>query len=263
MVDIFFTNILVGLIIGLGFIIPGVSGGVLAAIMGVYDKIIASLSNLFHDFKKNAWYLFPFIIGIISGILIFSKLLLFLLDNHKYFISYVFIGLIIGCIPYLFKKIKCQEKISFMAMVLAFIFGLILFIIQKFYPLSYENTNIIIWIIGGVFYAIGKLVPGISGAALLMLIGLYEPLLRIIANPTSINMPIIGKLIPFFLAFLISSVLIIKTINHLLKKHFNHTYSAIIGFTISSILFIIPDSFDIFSPIIIILAFLISYNLSN
>ena len=79
-------NLIYGLIIGLGFIIPGVSGGVLATILGIYDKIITKLLNFNKDFKNNFAYLCPIIIGIFLSVLFFSKIILYLLNNHLEFI---------------------------------------------------------------------------------------------------------------------------------------------------------------------------------
>ncbi len=261
----FFVNFIFGVIIGIGFIIPGVSGGVLATIMGIYDKIIYSLTYFFKDFRKNFLVLFPIFLGSVLGILFFSKIILYLLKYKRDFISYVFIGLILGCIPFLLQeiKVKSNKKISILPFLGAVTLGISLYIIQNFLNLGYENTTPLVMAIGGVFYAIGKIVPGISGAALLMMLGIYEYLLEIIASPSLISMDIIIKLIPFIISFLISAVFIIKGINYLITKHFHYTYSAIIGFVVSSILFIIPDSFDITSLIIVFLSFLISYNLSG
>ena len=117
--------------------------------------------------------------------------------------------------------------------------------------------------IAGIFYSIGKLVPGISGAALLMLLGIYEYLLEILANPLSLTINNIILFIPFIISFIISSIFIIKLINYLLNNNFRNTYSAIIGFVISSILFIYPNTFTISSIIILICSFSISYYFSK
>lgn len=261
----YLKNFLYGLIIGIGFIIPGVSGSVLATILGVYNETLDKLSNIKKNFKENVLYLFPLIFGILISVLLFSKLILFFLNNHLNFISYIFIGLIIGCLPYLFKEIKnkTNKNISLLYFSISFMIGIILFLIEKNNINNNINPNIIIMFIAGIFYSLGKLVPGISGAALLILLGIYEYFLTIIANPLSITINQLILLIPFTISFIISSIFIIKIINYLLKNHFRYTYSAIIGFVISSILFIYPNSFIPIDIIIIIFSFLISYILSK
>ena len=261
----YLKNFLYGLIIGIGFIIPGVSGSVLATILGVYNETLDKLSNIKKNFKENVLYLFPLIFVILISVLLFSKLILFFLNNHLNFISYIFIGLIIGCLPYLFKEIKnkTNKNISLLYFSISFMIGIILFLIEKNNINNNINPNIIIMFIAGIFYSLGKLVPGISGAALLILLGIYEYFLTIIANPLSITINQLILLIPFTISFIISSIFIIKIINYLLKNHFRYTYSAIIGFVISSILFIYPNSFIPIDIIIIIFSFLISYILSK
>ena len=258
-------NLIYGLIIGLGFIIPGVSGGVIATILGIYETIIEKILNFFQDIKNNTKYLLPLIMGIILSVFFFSKIILYLLEEKLFFISYVFIGLILGCIPCLLKEIKTKtnQKMAILPFLISFSLGIILFILEKKIPENSLNPSFLTMTLAGIIYAIGKIVPGISGAALLMLIGVYKYLLNIIANPLSINLPIIISLIPFIISFLLSAIVILKLVNYLLKKHFRTSYSAIIGFVISSILFIYPSHFNLLSIIITALAFLISYYLSN
>lgn len=261
----YLKNLLYGLVIGIGFIIPGVSGGVLATILGIYETILEKVSNLFKNFKENILYLLPLLIGVITSILLFSKLILYLLNNKLNFISYVFIGLILGCVPYLFKEIKnkTNQKISIFYFLISFIFGIILFLIEKNNISTINEPTFLIMFIAGILYSAGKLIPGISGAALLMLLGIYEYLLNIIANPLSITIDVIILFIPFIISFIVSSIFIIKIINYLLNNHFRYTYSAIIGFVISSILFIYPGSFSFSSIIIFLCSFIISYYLSK
>lgn len=261
----FLKNFFYGLIIGLGFIIPGVSGGVLATILGIYEPILEKISNIRKNFKENILYLLPIILGIIISILIFSRLILYLLENKLNFISYVFIGLILGCIPYLFQEIKNKnnKNLAIIPFLLSFIFGLFLFIIENANIYNITNPSILIMFIAGILYSAGKLIPGISGAALLMLLGIYEYLLKILANPLAINLNTLILFIPFIISFLISSIFIIKLMNYLLSKHHRLTYSAIIGFVISSILFIYPNTFSLSSILILICSFFISYHLSK
>lgn len=261
----FLKNLFLGIIIGIGFIIPGVSGGVLAAILGIYEKIIYKLNHLFEDFKSNIFYLTPIIIGIIISILFFSKLILYLLDNKLMFISYVFIGLILGCLPYLIKEIKekTSKNIAILPFIISLLFGIILFIIES-NSLEVNGTpNIFTMFVAGILYSAGKLIPGISGAALLMLLGVYKYFLETIANPFSMNLELLINFIPFIISFILSAIFIIKLIDYLLSKHFRITYSAIVGFVISSILFIFPGSITIISIIIASLSFIISYTLSK
>ena len=258
-------NFIYGIIIGLGFIIPGVSGGVLATILGIYDNLVERIINFKQDIKNNFLYITPLLLGIALSIFLFSKIILYLLNYKLMFISYVFIGLILGCLPYLIQEIKnkSQKGIAFIPFIIAFILGLILYIIQNSLKNSTSNPSTIQMILAGIFYAFGKIVPGISGASLLMLLGVYKYFLNIIANPYLITLKLLIKFIPFIISLLISAYFILKLINYLLKNHFRYTYSAIIGFIISSILFIYPGEISLLSIIITILSFTISYYLSS
>ena len=261
----FFKNILYGLIIGIGFIVPGVSGGVIATILGIYNTIVYKLNHLFEDLKNNILYILPIFIGIFTSILFFSNFILYLIDNKLEFISYVFIGLILGCIPYLFKEIrnKTKKSIAIIPFIISLVFGIILFVIQNNNVISSNSPSSLKMIIAGVCYSFGKIVPGISGAALLMLIGVYNYFLSIIANPLLLNLNIIISFMTFIMSFLISSIIILKIIEYLLNNYFRYTYSAIIGFVISSILFIYPNNFSIVHFFISFFSFIISYYLSQ
>ena len=126
-------NIIYGLIIGIGFIIPGVSGGVLATILGIYDDAINRLNNFKKNIKDNLLYLGNLFIGLVLGIILFSKIILYFFNNNIYSISYIFIGLILGSIPYLIKdvKYKCNQNINLVVFIITFIIGVLLFLVEK------------------------------------------------------------------------------------------------------------------------------------
>ena len=258
-------NFIYGLIIGLGFIIPGVSGGVIATILGIYETIINKILTFFKDIKNNSLYLIPLIIGIILSVLFFSKIILYLLNNKLFFISYVFIGLILGSIPTLINEIKKKEHktISLPFFIISFTLGIILYLLEN----NIEEVSLIPsnfrMALAGIIYAIGKIIPGISGASLLMFLGVYKYFLNVIANPFNLNINIILSFIPFIITFIISAIILLKLINYLFNHYHYYTYSAIIGFVISSIIFIYPHNFNILSIIITLLSFTISYYLSK
>lgn len=252
-----------GLIIGIGFIIPGLSGSVIAAVLGIYEEILVKIGNLFNDFKNNIIFLIPIILGFISGVLLFSNLILYFINKNIIFIYYIFIGCILGCIPYLTKIIKkrCHQRLSYLTFLLALNIGICLYIIKTNNLIQYQNISIFNMIISGFLYTIGKFVPGISGSALLIISGVYNYLLKIISNPFIINTNDLYYLIPFIISFILSTFFVIKLINYFLKNYFRYTYSAIIGFTLSSTLFLYPKVINMQSIIILICSFFISYYL--
>lgn len=257
----FFINLLIGVVIGTGFIIPGVSGGALAVILGVYDKIFDSFKNIKN--RSNFLFLMTIILGIVIGIIGFGNLLLLLLETREVPTKYIFIGLVIGGIPSLIKSIKEKSNDSFkiIPFVIAIIISVILFVLEKSnYGMNISselvagNVPIIGLFIAGVLYAVGKVVPGISGSALLILVGMYEYFLKVIANPFAITGQVIISLIPFFIGIFIAMIILFKLMNYLFKKYYIGTYSAILGFVIGSLLYLYPGfTFDITGIICIIL----------
>ena len=105
-------NFISGIIIGIGFIIPGVSGGVLAVLLCIYDQIIFAISNLRKNLSKNIAFLFTVLLGVVIGTVLFSKVLIYLLESKEFAIKYVFVGLIIGGIPSLVTTIKNKSEKS-------------------------------------------------------------------------------------------------------------------------------------------------------
>ena len=97
-------NFFIGILLGVGAILPGISSGVLCVIFGMYDRLINSIFGLFKNFKKNFLFLFPIAFGGIIGVLLFGNILQALFDNFPTQTSFCFIGLILGSIPILVKS---------------------------------------------------------------------------------------------------------------------------------------------------------------
>lgn len=106
----FIKDILKGICIGAGAILPGISSGVLCVIFGIYDKLVESVLGLFHNFKKNFTFLLPLGIGGMIGVILLGNILKFLLINYPMPTKYTFMGLILGSVPLLLKKIHTHER---------------------------------------------------------------------------------------------------------------------------------------------------------
>lgn len=262
---------LIGILIGTAMVIPGVSGAVIAVIFGVYDKMIFSLVNLFKDFKKHFLFLFILGLGILIGALWFSNVMIFLYKNHEVITKLSFIGLILGGVPYLFKDVKLKnEKINYLVIILTILVSIVLWFLSKnsinFLNKSNSNSSIINFILlfgAGIIYSIGKVVPGISGSFLLIIIGLYEYVLSVMSHPITFGLRQIDKLIPFSLGLVFGVLCMLKLMRLLLEKKFGLIYSMIIGFVIGSIVALIPSSFSIIGIIFMSLAFILSYKLAK
>jgi putative membrane protein len=186
----FIKQLMIGTIIGGGMILPGVSGGVLAVILGIYESMLDALANFFKDIKKNLLFLGPLLLGIIIGVIIFGKVLYILFDKYPVEAKYVFMGLIIGGIPILFKEVevKGHKKINIPVMIIAFMIAIALFVLGKDTLNIDFSSNIdggilsfALLFLTGVIFISGKLIPGISSSVMLMLIGMYQFFLNILA----------------------------------------------------------------------------------
>ena len=269
-------NFLSGIVIGLAFIIPGVSGGTLMVMMNLYDRAVNSIVNYTKDIKKNTIFLGTIGLGVATGILLFSKILHYLLNNYECPTKLVFIGLIVGGIPATYKTIKSKKgtKLNYKITLLTLLISIGLFFFEKYlFDFSLEGDlikgSIPLFgiIIAGFLYASGKIIPGISGTALLMLIGMYNYLINILADINHFQVSYLKVLIPFFISFIISALILFKMINYFLEKHYSKTYSAILGFILGSIIYVLPSFYVNISELLLsiilgLLVMLLTYKLS-
>lgn len=235
-----------GFILGVANVIPGVSGGTLAVVLGLYEKLLATISNFTKDIKNNIKFLMPLGIGIILAILTTSKLVTYALTNFHNQTIIFFVGLIFGGITLLMNKVK--KKISFSNIgIFLLIFALVIgfsLLNGNTIDINLSNLNffgyIKIFFIGAIASAT-MVIPGISGSFVLMLLGYYEGIIGTISDLT--NFSNLGNnlliLIPFGIGALIGIVLIAKLITMLLKKYETKTYFAIMGFVLSSVVVIL------------------------
>ena len=265
----------VGILIGTAMIVPGVSGAVIAVIFGVYDKLILALNNLFKDFKKNFIFLLVLGLGILIGAIWFSNILIFLYEKHGVITRFCFVGLILGGIPCLFKMVKVKNgKINYMALFITLMFSLLLWIISnKYLSINLSHTSgyiirdTINLFLSGIIYSIGKVIPGISSSFLLVIVGMYEFVLSVIAHPISFGLINIKRVIPFILGLILGIVVLLKIISSLIEKHFSIIYSVIIGFIIGSIPAMLPLLFNTVEIIkgmfLAVLSFYLSYKMTK
>ena len=259
-------NFFKGIIVGIGGIAPGLSGSVLLVILGLYQKTISAIGTLFKNFKKNVIFLFPLVMGFGVGVIIFSKIVDYLLENFEMYTRFAFLGLVLGTIPLFYKEVKKEgfSKKYYIFMGISFIIGLsIFFFNQNLFP-TITNPNIAQSIFLGIAVAGSSIIPGVDSAVILSSLGLYELYVSSIANFD------LGILIPagFGLAF---GVLFISFImNKLISKFYTATFSIIFGLFLSIIPNILNESciigFNIqtlISFIILIIGFGISYFLGD
>lgn len=253
----FFTNFLKGIIIGVGKVIPGVSGAMLAATLGIYEKGLEILSNLKTQLLKNIKFVLSIGLGILCSMVLGSKLILYLLNNHYLITIFCFMGMIVGGVKPLYNKIYKKFNITNL---LVFLFSFFSIILLSFVKIQLKNANgIFVYILSGISEAISTIVPGISGTALLMLIGTYDEIMQCFANlfDISIMFQNFFVLIPFTGGLIVGVISVSKILNNLLKKHKVSTYYAIMGFSLSSIVIMfIQTLYKNYSLLEVILSFI-------
>lgn len=237
----FLIKVLQGALIGLGAVLPGISGGVLCVVFGIYKTIMELLADPFRKLKTHVPKLMPIIIGGAIGFLGIAKILSILLDKYPGPSVCLFIGLIGGMLPSLFREAGEQgrSKASYISMVLAMIFIFALLIGLKL--LSIEITPNFGWyIFCGFCLALSVIAPGMSFSTLLMPLGLYEPFVAGIGNFD------FSILIPGGIGGLATVILFAKAVDNLFAKHYSVAFHAIVGVVIAATIMIIPvESFTV------------------
>jgi len=240
-----------GLAFGITQIVPGVSGGTIAIILGFYEKLIDAINNFTKEFKKHFKFLLFFSLGIGIGILAFSSLINYLLTEFSFPTMLFFIGLIVGLIPLISQKVKGNFKFKdFILIILPILILVIsshLNIIQTVDPNeTISNINIpfmFFLFLVGLIAAAALILPGVSGSFVLLLFGVYplatysvstiRLLLTDLTN-TSLMLDIIRVLGPLSIGILLGIILTARIVGKLLKNHFRPTYLIILGLLIGS-----------------------------
>lgn len=230
-----------GLVIGIGKIIPGVSGAVLAIILKVYDEGIERIVNFFSNPKKNIIYLLNIGLGILLGIILFSNIINYTLNKYYTITMLFFIGLIQGGIPCVLKEVEKKDYIY--TIITTIIITLISVLnINNNYIIKNNFIDYIMFFIGGIIETCGTVIPGLSSTAMLLILGIYNIIIESIGNITNliINYKV---LIPFILGILSSLIFVSKGVSLSLKKYRKKTYSIILGLVLSSIIILTIKTF--------------------
>lgn len=238
-----------GFIMGIANIIPGVSGGTLALTLGIYERFIGAISHFFSNLKENIKFLLPIAIGLCLAILSMSRVIDYSYEHFPIPTTLFFVGLVIGGIPMLYHKVKGKKEgkqiSSWIILLMTFSLVIVMaFADQLFGTTAKVNLNgldlwgYLILFCVGVIAAATMVIPGVSGSLVLMLLGYYYPILKIVKALTKFenlgeNIVIAGV---FGVGVLVGIVLISKIIEFLLKKFETKTYYGVLGFIFASVL---------------------------
>ena len=234
------ARVLKGMIIALGFILPGVSGGVLAAILGIYERMIRFLAHIKENFVENVLYFTPVAIGMVLGIAAFSYPVNLLLDNYKVIVLWGFAGAIIGTIPSLIKesvKESDRDRADTVTFWLSFILsGIFLYSLNGM--VGTLPANFLSFVLAGALIALGILIPGLSPSNLLLILGLYTPMLTGFKR-----LDLFDTFLPIGIGGALALILFSKAMDYILKHYHSRVYHFIIGIVLSStLLIVLPQS---------------------
>lgn len=229
-----------GMAMGAADVVPGVSGGTIAFISGIYEELLGSLSNinlsLFKTLKNNgfkaAWkqlngnFLLSLFIGIFISIISLAKAIKYLLENEPILLWSFFFGLVLASIIYIAKQITKWNFVSIVVLVLG---AFLAYYITTLNPLVNESSSLMFMFLAGAVAICAMILPGISGAFILVLLGAYKPILTAVNERDIKTVGIVG------LGAIVGLLLFSKVLKWLFANYKNYTLAVLTGFIIGSL----------------------------
>jgi len=229
-----------GMAMGAADAVPGISGGTIALLLGIYEKLINTIGNinisLLKDLKSNGFtyfwqklngnFLLSLIIGIGISLITFVKITAYLFDKYPILIWSFFLGLVIATIYVIYKLIKSWNYINIIFVIIS---TLISFYLTKINAIDNINISLSYILISGIIAASAMIIPGISGALILVILGLYSTMIN------AVNTLEFDKIITFTSGAIIGLLSFSKIIKWMFSKNSSLTYSIVLGFVIGSL----------------------------
>ena len=253
-----------GMIMGVGAVLPGISGGVLCVIFGIYQPMMEMLSHPKTGLPKYKNMILPIVLGFLAGFVLLAGAIAKLAAKEATIVTCLFIGLIIGTLPELFRDSARdgRNKACWAALCISTAALLAVFMVIKYGMQVQLEPNVGWFLFCGALWGLSMIAPGMTSSSILMLLGLYYPMTAGIAAMEP------GVIIPFLLGIVGTVILLARGINALLTKNYGVACHCIIGFVIASTIPIIPTSFRdgrelIFSIAAAVVGFAAAYLLSK
>ncbi len=249
LIGTYLNQILRGVVIGVANIIPGVSGGTMMVSMGVYDTLIHSITHLFREFWKSVKALLPYAVGMLAGILIFASLISWGLENYELPTNALFIGLILGGLSPLLKKIDRKKIGAAAVIVFALLFALIIWLglqnresLQNADTIDMNAGQMILMVGLGMIASGTMIIPGVSGSLVLMLLGYYKAVtgaLKAFGHAlVHLEFAAMGQpallLLPFLIGIVLGIFGVAKLVEWLTGKYPSATYCGVLGLVVAS-----------------------------
>ena len=241
-------NLPKGFLMGIVELVPGVSSGTMALLLGIYDQFLGAISRIVSKYYKQALaFLLPLVIGMAIAILTMSSVLDYFLQNHTIPTHWFFMGMVLGVIPMMIRISNVKAEFRIIHFILIFAGIAILFIMSSFNadapPASSAGMaagDLLKYFITGVLAASMMLLPGISGSLVMLILGVYPVVIYAINEFTSLNFAVLPILISTGLGIVTGVLLASRVISHFLKNYTYLTYAAIIGLLFGSVFAIYP-----------------------
>lgn len=229
-------RLLKGVMVGIGFITPGLSGGVLAVVFGIYERLMRFLGNLREKFVQNILFFLPVGIGGVIGVVAFSAVVDFAFTNYAGQFTLMFIGFIVGTFPSLFKTSGKQGRKWWHWVILVLMAGGTFFFMRWMETVRSVQMapSFINWVFSGAMIGLGVVVPGMSPSNFLIYLGLYQPM------AAGIKTLDFGVIIPLMIGGLACVLLLARLISWLFKKFYATMYHLILGIVVGSTIAIFP-----------------------
>ena len=239
---------LCGFFLGVSILAPGLSGSVVAILMGVYLHLIKIASNPLKDFKNNFFFLLPMAIGAIISILLFVKILGFLFSDYEIQARMLFFGLVVGSLPDLWKQVKgtSLKGKNGVGLVLAFALAAVFGILTRVGTVSVAaEPNVVHLCIIGFIAGVAAIVPGLSVSVILMLFGAYTYLMTAASSYTVDLSGAVMTLLPVGIFFIAGLILFSKVVKMLFQKYDRFAYTMVFGFMCGTLISVFPESLPV------------------
>lgn len=259
-------NFLKGIVAGIGGVAPGLSGSVLLIIFGLYQSVLDALGSLFKDFKTKIRFLLPIVLGMFTGVLLFSKVIDFCLTSYEMPTRFCFLGLIIGTVPLFYGEVRKKgfKNRYYIVIAAAAMFGTWMFSVnpEAFHQIT--DPNLMQCITLGVAVAATAIVPGLDPAVTLSSLGYYEVYVSSLANLD------LSVLLPMLIGLALGAVVISFIMSTVFNRFYTAAFSVVFGVFISMIPNMLNDSCvlginttSVISLLLMIIGFFVSFYLGD
>ena len=242
-----FITALKGAALGTAFVIPGFSGGTMAVILKIYDRLLDAISLNIEKLKKNFGFILFLVIGMAAGVFATAVGLSWLFENHPVPTALTLTGIVVGSLPMIWKECTSESKfkpLNIIPFLIAFAVMAVMFFIENADTAETAVQTDFSFVLalklaaGGFIAAISMVIPGISGSLMLTIMGMYETSITAVKD---LNIALIA---PVGIGAVVGILSGAKIISLLLKKFRQSTYSVIIGLIVGSLLTIFPSDFS-------------------